>query len=65
MVTKTRKQGGVKGKKGKIKVLNLKKEMVKRLSGNEARDIKGGISKLTGRSQNDSNWTVDADSRPI
>jgi len=53
MVTKTTKQGGVKGKKGKVKVLNLKKETVKSLSGKEAREVKGGVLstlRSTGRS---------------
>ena len=42
MVTKTEKQGGAKGQKGKIKVLNLKKETLKDLTAVEAKHVKGG-----------------------
>jgi hypothetical protein len=44
MVTKTKKQGGVKGKKGKIKVLNLNKETIKDLTDDETKGVKGGDS---------------------
>lgn len=44
MVTKSKKQSRAKGKKGKVKVLNLKKETVKSLSGNEARNVRGGLA---------------------
>ena len=53
IVNKTTKQSGMKGKKGKLKVLNLKKETVKSLSAKEARDVKGGVIstlRSTGRS---------------
>ena len=43
MVTKTKKQSGEKGKKGKVKVLNLHKETVKNLTDNETKDVKGGV----------------------
>ena len=44
MVTKTKKQSGAKGKKGKIKVLNLNKETVKNLTDDEAKGVKGGTT---------------------
>ena len=43
-MVKTMKQGGVKGKKGKIKVLNLRKETLKNLSDDEAKGVKGGTT---------------------
>ena len=52
MVNKTTKRGGAKGKKGKIKVLNLNKETVKDLAKKDAHRVKGGyISPAGGRSQ--------------
>ncbi len=48
MVTKTKKQGGAKGKKGKIKVLNLNKETIKDLTDDEAKGVKGGDSIVYG-----------------
>ena len=53
MVNKTTKQGGVKRKKGKIKVLTLNKETVKDLAKKDAHRVKGGgyISPAGGRSQ--------------
>ena len=44
MVTKTKKQSNAKGKKGKIKVLNLNKETVKNLTDDEAKGVKGGTT---------------------
>ena len=45
MVTKTKKQSGEKGKrKGKTKVLNLKKETMKDLTDDETKGVKGGLS---------------------
>lgn len=44
MVTKTKKQSGAKGKKGKIKVLNLNKETVKDLTDDEAKGVRGGTT---------------------
>ena len=41
MVSRTKKQSA--GKKKKIKVLTLKKDTVKDLTGPEARKVKGGI----------------------
>jgi len=46
MVTKT-KQQGAKGKKGKIKVLNLNKETVKNLTDHETKNVKGGVIGLS------------------
>ena len=52
MVNKTTKQRGAKGKKGKIKVLNLNKETVKDIAKKDAHRVKGGyISPAGGRSQ--------------
>ena len=42
MVTKITKQGESKGKKGKVKVLNLRKETVKHVTDEEAKHVKGG-----------------------
>ena len=39
---KTKKQSGAKGKKGTIKVLNLKKETLKDLTSDRTQDVKGG-----------------------
>lgn len=40
---KTKKQGSEKGKKGKVKVLNLNKETVKDLANDEAKGVRGGV----------------------
>lgn len=47
MVTKTKKQRGEKGKKGKIKVLNLDKETVKDLTSEQTKRVKGGLIGLS------------------
>ena len=48
MVSKSKSESSAKGKKGKVKVLNLKKETVKSLSSKESSDVKGGaMSELT------------------
>ena len=47
MVTKTNKQSGAKGKKGKVKVLTLNKESVKTLTGQQKKQVKGGIIGLS------------------
>ena len=44
MVSKSKNQSSAKGKKGKVKVLNLKKETVKSLSSRESRNVKGGAA---------------------
>ena len=47
MVSKSNNQSSAKGKKAKVKVLNLKKETVKSLSSRESKDVKGGANDLT------------------
>ena len=45
MVTKITKQGESKRKKGKVKVLNLRKETVKHVTDEDAKKIKGGTAR--------------------
>ena len=48
MVTKPKKQSGEKGKKRKVKVLNLNKETIKDLTVGEVKRVKGGIGLVAG-----------------